>query len=108
MSNAKKKKIKIPYGRQWIDDKDIKAVTKVLKGGWLTQGPNIEKFEKAVAKYCKAKYAVAVSSGTAALHSAYSVAGIGPQDQAIVTPLTFAATANMLIACGAKPVFVDI
>lgn len=99
---------KIPYGKQWVDDKDIKEVDKILRGDWLTQGPNVEKFEKAVAKYCKVKYAVAVSSGTAALHSAYSVAGIKPGDEAIVTPLTFAATCNMLVFCGAKPVFVDI
>src|SRR3990167_10402326 len=102
-------KIKIiPYGHQWLDDNDIKEVIKVLKGDWLTQGPTIEKFEKAVAKYCGAKYGVAVSSGTAALHSAYSVAGIKPGDEIITTPLTFVATANMMVFCGAKPVFVDI
>lgn len=98
----------IPYGHQWIDGEDIKEVVKVLKGDWLTQGPKIEEFEKAVAKYCGARYGVAVSSGTAALHSAYSVAGIKPGDEVITTPLTFAATSNMLVFCGAKPVFVDI
>lgn len=98
----------IPYGHQWIDNEDIKAVTEVLKSDWLTQGPKIEEFEKAIARYCGAKYGVAVSSGTAALHLSYIVAGIKPGDEIITTPLTFAATANMMIFCGAKPVFADI
>jgi len=102
-----KKKI-LPYGHQWIDEKDIKEVVKVLESDWITQGINVEKFEKAVAKYCGAKYAVAVSSGTAALHTAYAIAGIGPGDEVITTPLTFAATANTIIHCGGKPVFADI
>ena len=98
----------IPYGHQSIDKKDIEEVIKVLKSDWLTQGPKIEQFEKAITKYCGAKYAVAVSSGTAALHSAYIVSGIKPGDEVITTPLTFAATANMLVQCGAKPIFADI
>ncbi len=98
----------ISYGHQWIDKEDIKEVVKVLKGDWLTQGPKVEEFEKAVAKYCGARYAVVVSSGTAALHAAYSVAGIKSGDEIITTPLTFAATSNMAVICGAKPVFVDI
>lgn len=98
----------IPYGHQWIDNSDIKEVIKVLKGDWLTQGPKVEEFEKAVAKYCGVKYAVAVSSGTAALHSAYNVAGIKSGDEIITTPLTFAATSNMAVFCGAKPIFVDV
>jgi len=98
----------IPYGHQWIDEKDIKEVIKVLKGDWITQGPKVEEFEKAVAKYCGVKYAVAVSSGTAALHAAYTVAGIGQGDEVITTPLTFAATANAVVYCGGKPVFVDV
>ena len=98
----------IPYGHQWIDNKDIKEVVKVLKSEWITQGPKVEEFEKAVAKYCQVKYAVAVSSGTAALHAAYSIAGIGPGDEVITTPLTFSATANCIIHCGGKPVFADI
>ena len=98
----------IPYGHQWIDQDDINEVIKVLRGDWLTQGAKIEEFEKAVANYCGVKYGVAVSSGTAALHAAYSVAGIRPGDEVITTPLTFAATANMAVFCGAKPVFVDI
>lgn len=102
------KKRLIPYGHQWIDKDDIKEVLKVLKSDWLTQGPVVEKFEKAIAKYCGAKYGVAFSSGTAALHSAYNAAGLEEGDEAITTPLTFAATSNMLVFCGVKPVFADI
>ncbi len=99
---------KIPYGHQWIDNKDIKEVVKVLKTDWITQGPKVKEFEKAIANYCNAKYGVAVSSGTAALHSAYAVAGIKSGDEVITTPLTFAATANAIVHCGGKPVFADI
>lgn len=98
----------IPYGHQWVDEGDIKEVVKVLKSDWLTQGPKVEEFEIAIAKYCGAKYAVAVSSGTAALHSAFLAAGIKPGDEVITTPLTFAATANAIVYCGGKPVFADI
>lgn len=98
----------IPYGHQWIDEKDIKEVVKVLKSDWLTQGPKVETFEKAVAKYCGAKYGVAVSSGTAGLHSAFVAAGINTGDEIITTPLTFAATANTMVFCQAKPIFVDV
>lgn len=98
----------IPYGRQWIDEDDINEVVSVLRTDWLTQGPKIEEFEKAVADYCGAKYGVAVSSGTAALHGAYWASGIGPGDEIITTPLTFAATANVAVHLGAKPVFADI
>lgn len=102
------KKSIIPYGHQQISKEDIKEVVRVLKKDWLTQGPEVEKFEKAVAKYCNAKYGVAVSSGTAALHLAYKAAEIKNGDEIITTPLTFAATSNMAVLCGAKPVFVDI
>lgn len=100
--------MKIPYGHQWIDQKDVGAVVKALRSEWLTQGPKIEEFEKAVARYCKTRYGVAFSSGTAALHAAYAAAGIGLGDEVITTPLTFVATANTAVFCGAKPVFVDI
>lgn len=99
---------KIPYGHQFIDQKDIKAVVKVLKSDWLTQGPKVLEFEKELAKYCGAKYAVACSSGTAALHLAYLAAGFKSGDEVITTPNTFAATSNMLLAVGARPVFCDI
>lgn len=98
----------IPYGKQNIIQADIREVVKVLKSDWLTQGPKVLEFEKALAKYCGAKYAVACSNGTAALHLAYLAAGLKNGDEAITTPNTFAATANMLLAVGARPVFCDI
>jgi UDP-4-amino-4,6-dideoxy-N-acetyl-beta-L-altrosamine transaminase len=98
----------IPYGRQWITDSDINAVINVLKSDWLTQGPVIEQFEGAVAKYCGAKYAVAVSSGTAALHIACLAAELGKGDILWTSPNTFVASANCALYCGAKPDFVDI
>ncbi len=98
----------LPYGRQWIDDEDIASVVEVLKTDWITQGPKVDEFERTIAEYCDAKYAVAVSSGTAALHAACAVAGISKGDEAITTPLTFAATANAVVYCGGKPVFADI
>lgn len=108
MSNSKTKSSFIPYGRQTIDNDDIKAVVKVLKSDWLTQGPAVKQFEEELAKYCNAKYAVAVSSGTAALHLAYLAVGLKNGDEVITTPNTFAATANMLLVIGAKPIFCDI
>src|SRR3990167_2153653 len=115
MANQKRSKIKnkantslIPYGRQTIDADDIRVVVKVLKSNWLTQGPTVKKFEESLAKYCGAKFAVAVSNGTTALHLAYLAAEIGADDEVITTPNTFVATTNMLIAVGAKPVFCDI
>lgn len=98
----------LPYGRQWIDKNGIKAVAKVLRSDWITQGSKIEEFEKTIAKYCGVKYGVAVSSGAAALRTTYAIAGIGPEDEVITTPLTFAATANMIVHCGGRPVFVDV
>jgi len=98
----------LPYGHQWVGKEDIKAVAKVLKGDWLTQGPIVKEFEKAVAKYCKVRYAVALSSGTAALHAVYFAAGIQKGDEVIMSPLTFAATASTAVLLGAKPVFADI
>lgn len=98
----------IPYGHQWIDGEDIKAVMEVLKADRITQGPRVDEFEKKVSDYCGARYAVAMSSGTAALHAACAVAGISEGDEAITTPITFAATANAIIYCQGKPVFADI
>ncbi len=105
---SKIKSIFIPYGRQSVDDNDIKAVVKVLRSDWLTQGPAVRQFEESLAKYCGAKYAVAVSNGTAALHLAYLAAGLSAGDEVITTPNTFVATTNMLLTIGAKPVFCDI
>ncbi len=98
----------IPYGRQSIDDADIEAVVKVLKSDYLTTGPAVAAFEKKVADYVGAKYAVAVSNGTAALHVACLAAGIGEGDEVVTTPITFAASANCVLYCGGTPVFADI
>jgi UDP-4-amino-4,6-dideoxy-N-acetyl-beta-L-altrosamine transaminase len=98
----------LPYGHQWLDESDLAAVVKALKGDWITQGPLIDEFERCVADYCGARYAVAVANGTAALHAACAVAGISPGDEAITTPLTFAATANAVVYCGGRPVLSDI
>lgn len=98
----------IPYGHQSIDEEDIKAVVDVLRSDYLTTGPSIEKFEKTVAEYVGAKYAVAVSNGTAALHIACLAAGIKEGDEVITTPITFAASANCVLYCGGTPVFADI
>ena len=98
----------IPYSRQTIDDDDIKAVVEVLKSDWLTTGPKVAEFEEAVADYVGAKYAVAVSSGTAALHCAMYALGIGTGDEVIVPPITFAATANCVVFQGGTPVFADV
>ncbi len=98
----------LPYGHQWIDDEDIAAVAEVLEADWITQGPKVGEFERKVAEYCGAKYAVAVSSGTAALHAACAASGLSLGDEAIITPLTFSATANAVVYCRAQPVFADI
>ena len=98
----------IPYARQTISDEDIAAVITALKSDWLTQGPLISEFEKAVADYCGAKYAVAVSSGTAALHIACLSIGLIQGRRGWTTPLTFAATANSILYCGAMIDFIDI
>lgn len=98
----------IPYGRQWLDKDDINAVVKVLKSDLITQGPKIKEFEEKVASYCGAKYAVATSSGTAALHIATLTAGIGEGDEVITSPITFVASANCVLYCGGRPVFADI
>lgn len=98
----------IPYGRQNINKHDIQAVVKVLRSDWITQGPTVRALEEAIASWCGARYGIAVSNGTAALHLMYLAAGIGQGDEVITTPNTFVATANMLLAVGAKPVFSDI
>lgn len=98
----------LPYGKQSIDEDDIQAVVKVLKSDYLTTGPEIERFEKRIAEYVGAKYAIAFSNGTAALHAACYAAEIQPGDEVITTPLTFAASANCLLYQGGSPVFADI
>ncbi len=98
----------IPYGKHYIDNDDINAVIKVLKSRFLTQGPKINEFENKIAKYVDAKYALALSSGTAALHLAALVLGLGKGDSVITSPNTFVATSNAILYVGATPVFVDI
>lgn len=98
----------IPYGHQSISEEDIAAVVAVLRSDFLTQGPAIERFERALAEECGAKYAVAVSSGTAALHLAALAAGLGPGDVLWTSPITFVASANCARYCGADVDFVDI
>jgi perosamine synthetase len=102
------RKILLPYGRQSIDEADIQAVVDTLRSDWLTTGPKIVEFEEALASWVGAKYAVSFSSGTAALHGAAFVAGLKPGDEAITSPLTFAATANCILYQGATPVFADV
>lgn len=99
---------KIYYGRQWIGEEDIRAVEEVLRSDYITCGPKVDEFERELARYTGANYAVAVSNGTAALHCACIAAGVGPGDEVITTPLTFAASANCALYCGARPVFADV
>lgn len=101
-------KMNIPYGRQWIEDDDIQAVVETLRSDYLTTGPKVAEFEKALAEYVGAKYAVAVSNGTAALHVACLAAGIKEGDEVITTPLTFAASSNCVLYCGGKTIFADV
>ncbi len=98
----------IPYGRQNITDEDIKAVTETLKSDYLTQGPKIKEFEDKFAKYVGAKYAVAVNNATSALHLAATALGVKTGDKVIVTPMTFAASANCIRYCGGDVKFCDI
>jgi UDP-4-amino-4,6-dideoxy-N-acetyl-beta-L-altrosamine transaminase len=99
---------KIFYGRQWIDDDDVQAVAGTLKGDLITCGPSVSALEKKLCEVTGAKYAVAVCNGTAALHCAAIAAGLGPGDEVITTPLTFAASANCAVYVGATPVFADV
>ena len=99
---------KIYYGKQWVGEDDIEAVNATLRSDFITCGPKVQEMEQALCSYTGAKYAVAVSNGTAALHCACMAAGIGPGDEVITTPITFAASANCALYCGATPVFADI
>jgi len=108
LTDIKSQRAIIPYGRQWIDSSDIDSVIETLRSDRITQGPVVEAFEKALAKYCNADSAVAVNSGTSGLHIACLVAGVAPGDEIITSPITFVASANCAVYCGAKPVFADI
>lgn len=98
----------IPYGRQFIDQDDIDAVIETLKSPFLTQGPKVKEFEKALASYTGAKYAVVFNSGTSALHAAYFTLGLKRDNEFITTPISFVATSNAGLYLGAKPIFVDV
>ena len=102
------RKEKIFYGRQWVDAKDVEAVSKVLTGDYLTCGPTVTALEQKICEVTDAKYAVSVCNGTAALHCACIAAGLGEGDEVITTPITFAASANCAVYVGATPVFADI
>ena len=98
----------LPYGKQSVDDDDVQAVMDVLRSDWLTTGPKVDEFERAVAETVGAKFGVAVSSGTAALHAAMRATGVGPGDEVIVPAITFAASANAVVYEGATPIFADV
>ena len=98
----------LPYGRQQIDDDDIKAVVDALKSDFITTGPKVADFEKAICEFTGAGNGVAVSSGTAALHCMMAAAGIGPGDEVIIPAMTFAASANSVLFQGGKPIFADV
>lgn len=98
----------IPYGRQSMDESDAQAVLRVLGSDYLTTGPAVAEFEEAVASWCGASRGVAVANGTAALHAAMFALDIGPGDEVIVPPMTFAATANCVLYARARPVFADV
>ena len=102
------RKTLLPYGKQSVDEDDIQAVVETLRSDWLTTGPKIPEFEEAFAAWVGTRYAVSFSSGTAALHGAAFAAGIGAGDEAITTPLTFAATANCVLYQNGTPVFADV
>ena len=98
----------IPYGRQTVEEDDIQAVVDVLRSDYLTTGPKIAEFVKMVADYVGAKYAVAISNGTAAHHAACKTTKFQPGDEVITTPLSFAASSNCVLYCGGTPVFADV
>lgn len=99
---------KIYYGKQWIEEDDVQTVASVLRSDYITCGPKVDELEKNLCEFTGAKYAVAVNSGTSALHCACIAAGIGSGDEVITTPITFAASSNCALYCGARPVFADI
>lgn len=98
----------LPYSCQSVDKEDVAAVLEVLSSDWLTTGPKVEQFERVVSGYCSVRHAVAVSSGTAALHAAMYAIGISPGDEVIVPTMTFVATANCVVYQGGRPVFADV
>ncbi|MBD2845814.1 UDP-4-amino-4,6-dideoxy-N-acetyl-beta-L-altrosamine transaminase [Paenibacillus sp. IB182496] len=102
------RKTLLPYGKQWIEMEDIAAVVEVLKSDYVTQGPQIERFERVLARKVGASFGVAFCNGTAALHAACFAAGIGEGDEVITSPLTFLASSNCVLYMGGRPVFADV
>jgi dTDP-4-amino-4,6-dideoxygalactose transaminase len=98
----------LPFHQPWVDDAGIKAVTDVLQSGWLTRGPRTEQFERAFRTYVGSRHAIGLSSCTAGLHLALVALGIGPGDEVITSPITFPATANVIVHQGARPIFADV
>ncbi|HWI06569.1 MAG TPA: UDP-4-amino-4,6-dideoxy-N-acetyl-beta-L-altrosamine transaminase [Solirubrobacteraceae bacterium] len=107
-ADARSRRATLPYGRQLVDEEDIAAVVDVLRGDWLTQGPMIEEFESAICAATGATYAIAVSSGTAALHIACIAAGVTPGDTGTTSAITFVASANCIRYAGGRPEFCDV
>ncbi|MEE9173725.1 MAG: UDP-4-amino-4,6-dideoxy-N-acetyl-beta-L-altrosamine transaminase [Thermoplasmata archaeon] len=108
MGKKDEPEIRLPYGRQWIDEEDIEAVAQVLRSDWITTGPQVPAFERAVAGFVGAGEGVAVSSGTAALHAAIHALGIQEGDEVVVPTMTFASSANTVVFEGGRPVFADV
>lgn len=98
----------LSFSKPLIEEDDIKSVEQTLRSGWLTTGPRVKEFEEKVSSYIGSKYAVALNSGTAALHLSLLASGIGAGDEVITTPYTFCSTGNVIFEVGARPVFVDI
>ena len=98
----------LPYGRQWVSEEDVEAVAAALRSDWLTTGPAVPRFERALAEAVGVPHAVVLNSGTAALHAMYAALGVGPGDEVVTSPLTFAATANAAHYLGARVRFVDV
>jgi dTDP-4-amino-4,6-dideoxygalactose transaminase len=98
----------LPYGKQWITEDEINNVVEVLQSDWITTGPTLRKFEEEFARHIGVKHAVAINSGTAALHISVSAAGIEKKDEVITTPFTFAATSNVVLFREGRPIFSDI
>ncbi|MBO0826805.1 MAG: aminotransferase class I/II-fold pyridoxal phosphate-dependent enzyme [Streptosporangiales bacterium] len=98
----------LPYGRQSISEDDVEAVSRVLRGDWLTTGPAVSSFEKRLSEWAGGAECVSVTSGTAALHVAYAACGVGPGDEVVTSPITFVATASGAMLHGARVVFADV
>ena len=98
----------LPYGKQWLDELEINEVVDSLKSNWITTGPKMRLFEEKFKNYIGSNYAVAINSGTAALHVSTSSININPGDEVITTPFTFVASANCIVYRGGTPIFADI